>query len=41
MSQLTNFIEYSGEISKDTLFIYDTKIESSANKYAFLEKSYK
>ncbi len=38
MAQFTNFLGDNDEISKDTLFIDGTKIESSANRYTFVWK---
>lgn len=36
MAQFTNYLGSSNDISRDTLFIDGTKIESSANRYTFV-----
>lgn len=38
IAQFTNFLGDNNEISKDTIFIDGTKIESSANRYTFVWK---
>lgn len=38
MAQFTNYLSDNNEISKDTLFIDGTKIESVANRYTFVWK---
>ena len=36
LAQFTNYLGDTNEISKDTLFIDGTKIESAANRYTFV-----
>lgn len=38
MAQFTNYLGYNNEISKDTLFIDGTKIESVTNRYTLVWK---